>query len=541
MSTRAAPGPVPGDIVHTCPPGHASSHIDRTCPWGQLAPLLLAPLLACGDAGTVATAHSTTHAGTTGDPTGEPTTGEPTTTDASTGAPTGAPDTPACTPAPALTLTADADATHATLIAPHRSCALSLTLAAPRIVELRASTTLHVDDRPEDEPGWQRPRELGGGAHTIVLDNPTDTPLAAELLLRDLGDPPPPTRRGRSLVWTQPELVDAPQACGLACLLAAIADDHHGGRLLQQWFTRFATTPHSERLGPQQLLGQYAATQPGPPETWDLTTLPFAVTAVHSRLDLATADRCGELRVSLASTDTIYRPFHLIFLFAQPPVPGDISPSGALHCTATALRLARLGNLDDAGFFAAAAALRDERVQAQHFIAAESVEFTISPWEWRQWFLGDTQDPQLPRSFDNRPLFQTVDTPRLNQPGPDRDAFLAWVSANAGAIDQRQVSIPDTFRPLSARVNQGVAWVPLQLTPELDQAHPNLRRHLEIVGCPACHATDADFVQTLPNHTFSDFYDKELDARAAHLDALARGAAEPPPFGPLQAAPLLPP
>ena len=268
--------------------------------------------------------------------------------------------------------------------------------------------------------------------------------------------------------------------------LAAVADDHHGGRLLQQWFVRFATTPHSERLGPQQLLAEFAATQPGPPETWDLAGLPFIVTAVHSRLDLATPERCGELRVSLASTHPIYRPFHLIFLFAQPPVPGDISPGGALHCTATALRLARLGQLADAEFFAAALALRDERVRPENFLAAESVEFTISPWEWRQWFLGaSVDDPMLPRSFDDRPLFQTVDTPRLNQPGPDRDNFLAWVSANADAIDQRRILIPDTFRPLSARLNQGVAWVPLQLPPDLEQARPTLRKNLEIVGCPA--------------------------------------------------------
>lgn len=539
------PGHAPRDITNTCTPGHAPGDITNTCPPGhpttarraRLA-ALLAPLLACasGDAESIAATDPTTTTSAT--TTAEPTTAEPTTAPT-----TGAPELPACDPVPALALVPDATARVDTTITPGRSCALTLSLATPRIVEFTApAAALAVDDRPEDEPGWQRPRELAVGEHTVLLTNPGDAPLALTLELRDLGEPPPPTKRERSLVWTQPQLVDPPNACGLACLLAAVADDHHGGRLLQQWFVRFATTPHSERLGPQQLLAEFAATQPGPPETWDLAGLPFIVTAVHSRLDLATPERCGELRVSLASTHPIYRPFHLIFLFAQPPVPGDISPGGALHCTATALRLARLGQLADAEFFAAALALRDERVRPENFLAAESVEFTISPWEWRQWFLGaSVDDPMLPRSFDDRPLFQTVDTPRLNQPGPDRDNFLAWVSANADAIDQRRILIPDTFRPLSARLNQGVAWVPLQLPPDLEQARPTLRKNLEIVGCPACHATDADFVQTLPNRSFSPFYDQELDARALHLDALARGAASPPPYGPLQPDPLLPP
>ena len=150
-------------------------------------------------------------------------------------------------------------------------------------------------------------------------------------------------------------------------------------------------------------------------------------------------------------------------------------------------------------------------------------------------------DPLLPNILDNRPLFQTVDTPRLNLQGPERDAFLAWVGANADALDERRLEVPEEFRALSARVNVGVAWQPLVLTPELDTAHPDLRRNLEIVGCPACPVTDAKFVQTLPDRTFSHFYDLELDARALHLDALARGAALPAPFGPLQPDPLLPP
>ena len=521
----------------TYPPGHARSAIVYTCLLGHVG--ILALSLAC------APADADPELASTGDAsTGDVSTGDASTSDATaaTAAPTTGEPVPACTPVPGpLALQPGAVATVEATIGPGDSCSFELPLATAHIVELRASGALLVDDRPEDEPGWQRPRELGPGPHTIVVTNPDPVPLGLTLELRDHGAPPQPSARERSLVWTQPALVDAPQACGLACILAAVADDGHGGRLLQQWFGRFATTPFSERLGPQQMLGEFAATQPGPPETWDLSALPFLVTAVHSRLDLGNGERCGELRVSLASTHPIYRPFHLIFLFAHPPVPEDISPGGVLHCTATALRMARLGELAEPDFFAAAAAVRDERIRPENFLAVETVEFTISPWEWRQWFFTANDDPQLPRILDNRPLFQTVDIPRMNLAGPDRDAFLAWVGDNADAIDQRRILIPEPFRSPAARLNQGVPWQPLQLTPELEEGRPDLRRNLEIVGCPACHATDAEFVQTLPNRSFSHFYDRELDARAAHLDALARGAALPSPFGPLQADPLLPP
>ena len=66
-------------------------------------------------------------------------------------------------------------------------------------------------------------------------------------------------------------------------------------------------------------------------------------------------------------------------------------------------------------------------------------------------------------------------------------------------------------------------------------------RAIEQVGCPACHATSAELAQTRPDRTFSPFDAKELVARAAHLIELAEGRAEPPPHGPLQPTPVLPP
>lgn len=508
----------------------------RTCPFGPvLLALSLAP--ACGDAGSDAGSDDDTTTTTTPDPT-TTTTGDVPTTD-----PSSTTGTPADCPASSeLALPLAAPYTRLLTLPPGAACQVETILvdaAAPHILELTApgaAMRVGLAERPDDEPGWQRPREFPPGPHPILLDNPGPTPLAVTLTITDRGPSPPPFVRERGLVWTQPALVDDPPACKLACLMAALAADGHGGALLRQWFDRFATTSHSERFGPKNLLDEFAAQTGEPdPTKWDLDALPFIVTAIHNRLDLATAEHCGELRVSLASTHPTFRPLHLLFLFKQPPVPGDISPAGARHCAATAARWAALGPLPEPAFFTAAHALVAEHVTLANFLAAESNEFTIAPWEWRQWFFVD------PQTLDNRPLFQAVDIPRLNTPGPDRDAFLAWAEANAADLAARRLEIPETWRAPSARANQGVPWVPLQLTPTLDAAWPDLRRNLEIVGCPACHATDAEFVQTLPNRTFSPFYDKELDARATHFDALARGDAPDPPFGPLQPSPLLPP
>jgi hypothetical protein len=335
------------------------------------------------------------------------------------------------------------------------------------------------------------------------------------------------------LVWTDAAIVDDPSIVGLGRVLAAASSDGHGGVLLDRWFRRFATTLHSERAGPAQLMDELAAQQGSDPSAWDLDALPFVVTAVHNRHDLAErGGGCGELRVSLASTHPTYAPLHLIFLFRQAPRADDLGPDGSTHCLGTARRWARLSSLDAAAFVSAAATLLDEVLAFDRFLLAESVELTVSPWEWRQWA------PVSVDELDNPPLFQTVATPLLNQPGALRDDFLGWVGDNAQALADRSVEIPASYRPASAQAPPSVPLEPLDLSgldAAIASAFPNLAHDIEIVGCPTCHTDDANFVHTTVQRTFSPFYDRELDARAVRIDALNRGESQPtPPFGPLQ-------
>ncbi len=375
---------------------------------------------------------------------------------------------------------------------------------------------------------WLRPRPITSEVLTLT---PGDGATAVTIHAR--GAPVPEARRERSLVWSDPLVLDDPEVVGARRVLEAAADDGRGGVLLDTWFRRFATTLHSERAAPAQLMDELAATLGSDPATWDLDALPFKVTGVHNRLDLAArGGGCGELRVSLASTHPTYAPLHLLFLFRQEPREDDVAPDGVVHCLGTARRWSRLSLLDGEAFVGAARAVLDEALVHERFLLAESVELTVSPWEWRQW------KPVGPDELDNPALFQTVATPALNVPGPLRDSFLAFVEANADGLLARTVEIPIEFRGQSARVPPSAPAERLSLDgldPAVLAARPGLAEAIEVVGCPTCHTTNAKFVQTNVDRTFSDFYDKELDARGARLDAMHGGDAIPvPPFGPLQ-------
>jgi hypothetical protein len=382
-----------------------------------------------------------------------------------------------------------------------------------------------IDGGSLDGAPWLRPRPESG---TIDLVATGDGDVTVTAWAR--GDTPPPAMRDRALAWFDGELLDDPSIVSFAGVMAAISDDGHGGRLLDRWFRGFAAGPGAGRATFQQFLGEVADAQGADPSAWNLAALPFRVTGVHNRHDLGRGDGCGELRVSIASTHPTFAPLHLIFLFRVPPADDDVTPDGAIHCLGAARRWARLADIDAAAWPAAARAIVAEHVTRDRFVLAESVELTISPWQWRQWLPDDN-------SFVNPPLFQTVDIARANTPGPARDALLAAVAADAAAIAARTWPVPETFRAPVAEVqpNLKADLVDLSPLPDVLAAYPDLPRELGMIGCPRCHTDDADFVQTGADRRPSPFYDRELDARAARLDALNRGdAVAPAPFGPLQ-------
>jgi hypothetical protein len=374
---------------------------------------------------------------------------------------------------------------------------------------------------------WLAPRATSGELDTVVTG---DGDVALTAWAR--GTPPPATvDRDRSLAWFDPALLDDASAISFARVLAAIADDGHGGSLLARWFSAFADGPGAGRATFAQFLGEVTDAQGADPTAWDLAALPFRVTGVHDRLDLARGDDCGELRVSVASTHATFSPVHLIFLFRQVPTADDVTPDGRVHCRGTARRWADLSALAGAAWLAAARDVLATGVTRDRFALAESVELSLSPWQWRQWISDGAG------GLTNPTLFQTVDTDRVNAPGGLHDAFLAEVAANAPAIAARTWTIPPQFRAPVVEVQpNAVAALPdLAGIPDALAAYPELPRALGMVGCPRCHTDDADFLQTSIERVPSPFYDKELDARAARLEALVRG--EHPgdaPFGPLQ-------
>lgn len=381
---------------------------------------------------------------------------------------------------------------------------------------------------PDDAGG---PHDAGGGsrdAGTLFHDGGADAGRVA-------------VRITASLFWSDAGIVDDPAVVSFARLMALASPDGHGGRTLSDWFHRFATTAHSERALPAQFIDEVTRQQGADPTRWDLARLPFVVTGIHNRIDLAALElggHCGELRVSAASMDPTLQPFHVLFLFRQPLAPDDVS-GGRVTCEGTARRWLALSALAGVELDHALRALLRAGLTSDRFLLIETVEQSLSPWEWRQW-----APVEASGRLENPPLFQQLDVERLNQPGPLRASFLAWLETNAERADRRSILLPEAFRAPSARAVAGVPRTPLSLSglaPTVAATFPRLRQQLEAVGCVACHTSDADFIQTRADRSISPFYAKELEARAAHLEALARGEALHAPFGPLQAAPVLPP
>jgi hypothetical protein len=373
---------------------------------------------------------------------------------------------------------------------------------------------------------WWVPRGVDGETEFVIEANGDVT-----LSVWGRGLPPPPVVRGRALAWFDAAVLDDPSVVSFARVMAAISDDNHGGQLLARWFSAFAAGPGAGRATFAQFRDEIETAQGADPTAWDLAVLPFRVTGVHNRHDLARGEDCGELRVSIASSHPTFSPIHLIFLFRQPIADNDVTPDGAIHCRGTGRRWARLSEVDATGWSAAAREVLASSLVRDQFLLAESVELSISPWQWRQW------RPDGAGGLANPPLFQTIDLARVDAPGPTRDAFLDEVRTNADAIAARTWLVPAQFRAAVAEVQPNVKAPLVDLSPlgEVLATYPELPRALGMIGCPRCHTDDADFVQTGFDRMPSPFYDKELDARAARLDALDRGEwPGPVPFGPLQ-------
>jgi hypothetical protein len=361
----------------------------------------------------------------------------------------------------------------------------------------------------------------------IAIEGPPGTRVRMNIAARAV---PPDADIAHSLTWTDPAVADDRSIVGPARVLRAFSDDDHGGVLFDRFLRRFGTTPHSERPALVELADAIADEQGADPATWDLDALPLRVTAVHNRIDLRSDAHCGELRVSFTVTDSAFPFVHFLFLFAQGR-DGDVSELGIRHCEESAFVWARLATATD--FVDRARAILDETLVRDRFLLAESLERTVGTWEWRQWTPEESAEPGLPHVLENPPLFQTIDVAAANVPGPLRDDLLAWIEANAGAIEARTIAIPSRFAPRSARATEGVLRPVLDLSGLATPRADALRTALDRIGCPGCHERSPTFVQTSPDRVFSDFYMDELEARRAALDAFREATTAPRPFGAL--------
>lgn len=380
----------------------------------------------------------------------------------------------------------------------------------------------------EPASDWIRPRPVRDGRLSITIEGAA----ATKVTVWGRGSPLPTVLPQKSLTFLERGVVEDKAAVGLTRILAAASDDGHGGRMLDRMLRRFATSAHSERPALASFANAIASQFGGDPSKWKLDDLTFKVTGVHNRLDLPQGDLCGELRVSYASTHPGFAPFHFIVLFSQPAAEDDRAPDGSVHCLGTTRRWSRLSERDGTAYDAALRKLFDASFKKENFLFVETLELTVSPWEWRQWV------KIAPDTLDNPVLFQTLDVAQINASGALRTDFLSFVAANAAGLDARTVVLPERFRAASTRVAPGAPRETLDLTglsADVASKYPVLARNIESIGCPACHTEKAAFVQTSPSRTLSPFYEAELAARAKRLDAMNdTGLVPERRYGPLQ-------
>lgn len=381
-----------------------------------------------------------------------------------------------------------------------------------------------------------RSRRVTAPLAPIVVAGDAGARVRLVLALRRV---PPDADIEHSLTWTDPAVADDEAIVGPARVFAAWSEDGHGGRLFDRFLRTFGVTPHSERPALVEFADALARDYGADPGAWDLDALPLRVTAVHNRIDLRNADHCGELRVSFNVTDPEFPFVHFLFLFAQGRAE-DVSELGIRHCEESAFAWAWLASASSSDFVAGARSILDATLVRERFLLAESLERTVGTWEWRQWSLADNPDATmrdlLPSIVENPRLFQTVDVAAVNTAGPLREDFLAWLSANADAVEARRLLIPPRFAPLSARATEGVLRPALDLSgldPALAARTESIRLALDRIGCPGCHERSDTFVQTGPDRELSPFYVSELVARRAALDSFREASTATPPFGAL--------
>lgn len=405
--------------------------------------------------------------------------------------------------------------------------------------------TASMDGVPQREAGWVATGPYRTGEHTLRVEAQRAADIRIEIDARGELMRRQEIGADTSLEWLSgtagATLLDVEN---LARMLRLLSEDGHGGRLLAHWLESFETTAHSSRPAIAALGDQLHASFGADPLQWPVDTLPFALIAVENRLDLRTAETCGELRFVYAATSPGYESFRMVFRFGQPPVSTDRSPAGTLTCIGTAQRWAELSRdgvdpIEDTDAFIN---LMEGLLKRTHFISIRTHEAAggAAETEFREWRISENTDPAtqgvLPTILTNVPLFQTVDVPRLNQAGPDRDAFLAFVNENAAGLDARTTVIPAEFLATSLRAAED-AWSSLDLSglpAETQAAFPQLRKNIEVMGCAGCHlAGDAFSLRTAGGAPV--FMSTELGARLDHLRALSQGQLQTTQFGPLQA------
>lgn len=287
-------------------------------------------------------------------------------------------------------------------------------------------------------------------------------------------------RAERSLLVRDPPIIDDP-AFSLPVVLNRLAPVGRGEDFVQSMLSLIAANRTLSNGAVAKWRAGFAQmyrtlTVPPSPALSQKFLSNMVTTALINRLDLASAQDCGQARISFAMTKAYWNGNERMTLIVELRVPDDGS-----HCKLVAQRWAELAYLDDmAERRTRLIALYDELLKPANLSTIRTNEFVniygSDAWELRQ-FQIRAEDGLL----DLAPVAQTLNPRQTNTP-----EVTAWLRDNAMALKAGTAIIPTAYLAGASTEDGGR----LKLLPDSDLQRLGTEKTVNELSCAGCHLTE---------------------------------------------------
>ena len=285
-------------------------------------------------------------------------------------------------------------------------------------------------------------------------------------------------RADRSLLVRDAEIIDDP-TFSLLAVLTKLAPAGQVDAFAQSLLSQVGATQRvSSGATTKQRQGftKFFPTLNGPTNLAQTFASKMATTALINRLDLASANNCGEARLSFAMTSAYQNGNQRMTMIVELKVPDDGN-----GCKTVAQSWAELSLIDDV-------AERRTRLIALYnklltpatlgqIRTNEFVNFTgVEPWELREFHIRPADG-----LLELVPVAQTVDPTQVNT------ALVSWVKANLAGLKAGTAIVPAQF--LAGSSTEDGARLSLAKT-TTDPAVLGAEKSVNALACAGCHLTE---------------------------------------------------